>query len=292
MVSLCIKVNKTNVINYIMNKISKISLDNIVFVEKDFSKYRNVIIHYLGNDISVFYNEICSVLTDCIIDNYENLIIRSLLSLNYFYFDDLDLEAIQDNCNNIIMSGADISNISTIKNAIIDRKNYLWCDVLRYISYHKSILLDGFITFRAANYISCLDEIVDFSVSQFVINREYNEFIDMLKVYISSKTPIADLVHLIYMNEQSILLDKDKNIISLAKNNLDNIYLSDITFSSNDYALNSLLSLLPRKVVIHLISPADDFINTLQAIFGNVISICTDCDICKTYKLLNKQQGS
>ena len=62
-------------------------------------------------------------------------------------------------------------------------------------------------------------------------------------------------------------------------------YLSDITFSSNDYTLNSLLSLLPKKIYIHLIdNNIDEFINTLQTVFENRIHICTDCNICKLYK--------
>ena len=68
--------------------------------------------------------------------------------------------------------------------------------------------------------------------------------------------------------------------------------MSYISLSTNDYALNSLLTLLPSKLIIHLISPADDFINTLQVIFGNSASICTDCEICKIYKSLNKTKGS
>lgn len=291
MVSLCIKTNKNNIINYLIRNISEINLDNIVFVKKDFSKYSNVIIHYLGNNISEFYSELSSVISSCIIDNYENLIVHRLLLLNYFYFDDSDFSIIETNCKNMLCNKNNI-NVTTIQNNIIDRTHYLWADVLKYISYNKSLVLDGFVTFRTSDYINCIDSLVDFAVSQFVINREYSEFIDMLRIYINSKTPETDLVHLIYVNEESILLDKDKNIISLTKNNLDTCYLSDITFSSNDYALNSLLSLLPKRIIIHLISTEDDFINTLQSIFGDSVTICTECNICKTYKSFNKQRGS
>lgn len=291
MISLCIKTNKNTVINYLISNISKINLDNIVFVKKEFSKYSNIIIHYLGCNIPEFYNELSSVLTNCIIDNYENLIIHRLLLLNYFYFDDSDFDTIESSCQNLLRNKTNI-NVTSIQNDVIDRKHYLWTDILRYISYNKSLVLDGFVTFRISDYINCIDSIIDFSVSQFVINREYSEFIDMLRVYINSKTPESDLVHLIYVNEESILLDKNKNIISLTKNNLDTCYLSDISFSSNDYALNSLLTLLPKRIIVHLISPEDDFITTLQSIFCDSITICTDCTICKAYKLFNKQQGS
>lgn len=291
MVSVCIKTNKTNVIDYLIKNIKNINLDDIVFVKKDFSKYSNVIIHYLGSNIPEFYNELSTVITNCIVVNYEPLIIHKLLLLNYFYFDDSDLDIIESNCNDIFCVENDIT-ISPVKNDIIDRKHYLWAEVLKYISYNKSLVLDGFVAFRISDYIECVDSVVDYSVNQFVINREYNEFIDMLRIYINSRVPKADLVHLIYVNEESILLDKNKNIISLTKNNLNTHYLSDITFSSNDYALNSLLSLLPEKLVIHLISPEDDFINTLKAIFLDSVKICKDCSICKAYKSFNKQQGS
>ena len=86
---------------------------------------------------------------------------------------------------------------------------------------------------------------------------------------------------------ESILLDENKNTISLNDNIFDAKYLSDISFSSNDYALNALLTLLPQKIEIHLIGYEDEFINTLKLIFGKRISICKDCNLCKTYKILN-----
>ena len=52
MVSLCIKTNNNTAIDYLMVNIAKINLDDIVFVKKNFSKYTNIIIHYLGNNIS------------------------------------------------------------------------------------------------------------------------------------------------------------------------------------------------------------------------------------------------
>lgn len=291
MVSLCIKTNKNNIVSYLVHNISEIPLDDIVFVKKDFSKYSNVIIHYLGNNISEFYNEISSVLSNCIIDNYENLIVHKLLLLNYFYFDNSDLEIIESNCKNFLCGNCN-STFTTIDNDFIDRKHYLWADVLKYISYNKSLVLDGFIAFRISDYINCINSILDFFVNQFVINREYLEFIDMLRVYINSKVPETDLIHLIYVNNESILLDNNRNVISLTKNNLDKCYLSDISFSSNDYALNSLLSLLPRRLIIHLISPEDDFINTLRSIFNDSISICDGCNICTAYKELKSKRDT
>ena len=170
MISICIKTNNKNVISYLMDNISIINLDNIIFVSKEFSKYNNVIVHYTGNNIPLFFEELTNVLTDCIIQNYENLIIHSLLMLNYFYFDDVDFNAIESNSYQLLNSQ---TNNKLLPLEVTDRYDVLWKCVLRYITSNKSILLEGFIRFRILDYIKILDSFVDFAVNQFILNREY-----------------------------------------------------------------------------------------------------------------------
>ena len=63
-------------------------------------------------------------------------------------------------------------------------------------------------------------------------------------------------------------------------------YLSDISFSSNDYALNALLNLTPKKLIIHVMDgTSDEFINTLKLIFENRYEVCNSCELCKLYKI-------
>lgn len=78
--------------------------------------------------------------------------------------------------------------------------------------------------------------------------------------------------------------------IYIDKSNLNAKYLCDVSFSNNDYILNTLLNLLPNKIYLHLISPLGnlDFINTLQLIFENRIQVCHDCNICNLYKKMQK----
>ena len=72
-----------------------------------------------------------------------------------------------------------------------------------------------------------------------------------------------------------VVLDENNNIIDVKGDNFDMKYLSDISFSSNDYILNALLTLIPKKIIVHLSdSYIDDFINTLSLIFENRVTIC------------------
>ena len=279
MKSFCIKTNNEEIIKYLLKNLETSSLENIYFVNKNFKCYQNVIIHYTGNLKSHFLVYLSDLLTNCILFFYEPILLKRSINFNYFYFDDFEKKLIEENCYKHII----LEEETTLKY----RKEEIFSSVLNYITSNKSMILDGFVNFRLENYNKTIDEIVDFAVNQYIIEKEYTEFIDLLKLYIDSKESETSIIHMIYTNGESILLNRNKHVIDLKDNIFNAKYLSDISFSSNDYSLNALLTLLPKRLEIHLIGLEDEFINTLKLIFGKRISICTDCNLCKTYRVLN-----
>lgn len=279
MKSFCIKINNTKIKNYLLNSLSCLDFEGIYYINRKFKIYENIIIHYVGNDECAFLNLLSGIISDCIVIFYEPILIKRNLNYNYFYFDDFEKKMIEENCYNYIISDED----DTLK----FRKDEIWPNVLKYISENKSMILDGFVNFRLDNYLSTIEEVVDYSVNKYIVEKEYTEFINLLKLYIESKESSVQLVHLIYINGESILIDENRNIISLTDNIFEAKYLSDISFSSNDYSLNALLTLLPKRIEVHIVGYEDEFINTLKLIFNSRIFICRDCNICRTYKILN-----
>lgn len=278
MKTLCIKVNNKKIINYLLDSYTQIDLEYVYVSNNIFKNYENVIVHYKGTDNEVFYDYFCNILTDCILFFYEDKILKHLINYNYFYFNDIEKRQILNICTNSLE--LDLQNEELLY------KNEIYNSIYKYIQENKSIVLDGFVNFRLKDYISSLDSIVDDSVNKFLIEREYTEFIEILKLYVNSCESQISTVHLIYMNSETILIDDNKNIISTDDNIFKAKYLSDISFSSNDYALNTLLNLIPDKIIIHLVDNySDEFIKTLKLIFEDRVFICTECNICKLYKL-------
>lgn len=276
MKSFCIKTNNREIIDYLLNKFDKIDFANISYIDRKFKIYMNFIVHYTGEELENFYKILCNIITETILEFYEINIIRRILSFNYFYFDEIERRKIGKIC------------IESLKNNKLKNRNKtIYSKVKKYVEKNKSMILDGFVTFRIKEYIEKIDELVDEGVNKYIIEKEYAEFISLLKMYVNSKDPETEEIHLIYTNGESILLDKNKDIITISNNNFNAKYLSDITFSSNDFALNALLSLLPKKINIHLITKKDEFIDTLCLIFENRVYMCTDCNICRTYKIIN-----
>lgn len=275
--SFCVKTNSKSTLDYLQYEFENSDLDGLYISQNKFKNYKNIILHYKAEDVSSFYALIAGSLTNAITELYQDIIIKNIIISNYFYFSDFEKNEIFNYC---------IELLDESQKEKMMRKNLIFCDCFDYIENNKYMVLDGFINFRLKNYINVLDEIVDIAVDKFVLEREYNEFISLLKLYVNSKEPEESIIHLIYQNEESVLIDNEKNIIDISSSIFDAKYLSDISFSSNDYALNALLNLLPKKIFIHLIDGfEDEFINTLQLIFEKRVSICKDCAICNMYRL-------
>ncbi len=204
-----------------------------------------------------------------------------MISFNYFYFSELEKKYILENSIQLLASS---------KSDYIHRENVITQSTTKFLRENRSFVLDGFINFRLSKYMQILDETVDLAVDKFLIEREYNEFISLLKLYINSKETNASIIHLIYSKNESVLLDENKNLINTNENVFSAKYLSDISFSSNDYSLNTLLNIVPEKIYIHLVDCIEDeFINTVKLIFEDRVFICNDCPICNIYKLSDKK---
>ena len=277
MKSICIKTNNSDLLDYLFNEFKLIDSDNVCFSCNEFKNYKNIIIHYNGPNVDNFINKISSILSYLVIDEFEEDILKNLILKNYFYFDALERKKILNICYDI--SSEDFSSCFDKKFTLL--VNYFF----DYLLNNKVLFLTGFIKFRLTDYYNVLEELVDEAVNFYIVEKEYLEFVSLLKLYISPQSSNIDVIHLIYSDENSILLDSNKNIIPFSEDLLKTKYLSDISFSKNDYILNTLLNLLPKKIYIHIIhNYIDEFINTLSLIFENRVVICEDCDICKLYK--------
>ena len=278
MKSVCIKTNNTQIIDSLLKSFEKINLEDTYISIKKFKHFNNIIIHYLGNSLSKFYTHTSNILTKCIINYYEKYLINSNINLNYFYFNSNERKQILDNTLNLLSD-----NINSPK-----RYDLINNEIFRYISLNHSFYLQAFINFNLKQYVNLLNNQIDIAVNKFLIDKEYLEFVNILRLYIKSEEKKSEIknLHLIYSNKTSTIIDDDKNIISCNESINKAKYISDISFSSNDLALNTLLNLIPTQLTVHLVDGyCDEFINTIKLIFQERVMICENCDICNVYKL-------
>ena len=279
MKSFCIKNNNQILLDYLLTEIQNMDLENTYISQNSFKYYKNVIVHYTGKNKDLFIYKLSDILTKCIIKYYEKNIIKRIINCDFFYFDSEEKSIIYNNC--VAMLEDENSD------EFDERKEKIFSCLIDYISEHKFFILDGFVNFRLFEYYSLIEECVDIAVNKFIIDKEYKEFIELLKGYIDSQKCKTDIIHVIYSNSEPILLDKMQNILIYDNQFEHPKYLSVISFSSKDYCLNALLNLLPKRLIVHLLVEEDEFIETLKLIFGKRLVICKECNICKTFELLN-----
>ncbi len=279
--SLCIKTNNNDILNYLESEISNFNMLNTFYSKNKFKNYKNIIIHYTGKDKELFYTKLATIFSYLVIDYFESKIIKQILNSSYFYFEKDEITKILETCEDNL---CDTGNFS-----FANRQLVLFNIFYEYITTHNSIILTGFINFRLQNYRKLIEETIDLSVKEFIIEREYLEFVSLLRLYINSQPASDTIIHIISFNNKILVLDENMQKIKISKDLLQAKYLSDISFSNNDYILNTLLTILPKKIHLHLISGSNnlDFLNTLQLIFENRLDICHNCNICNIYKTSN-----
>lgn len=276
MVSLCFKSLNKNTIKNLEELIEKSNIKNVVFSIRKFSKFYNLIIHYTGTNSIYFYSSISDLFSIFIINSYENKLLLRQLKLDFFYFT-------FDEQNEIYKKTKELLDNANI---VYEKKEILCASIYSYIKNNKSCILDGFINFRISNYLKYINHHLENAVHEFVIHKEYIEYISLLKDYIHEKTPCTGLIHVIYSCSCKSLFDENFNLITTTSQKK---YLSDISFSENDFILNSLLSLTPAKIIIHCTDKQDTFLNFLSSIFEDRCEFCSSCKFCIT-ALDNKQQ--
>lgn len=57
--------------------------------------------------------------------------------------------------------------------------------------------LEGFVRFRLKDIIDEIEMAIEMSVDDFIIQKEYNEFIDLLRYFVELQEPRIDLVNVI-----------------------------------------------------------------------------------------------
>lgn len=243
--SFCIKSNNKNVLDFIVGSFKRDTPEHFYLSRNKFRIYNNIILHYKGNDYDLFFSYVSNIIKQVILNFYEEKMLYNFINFDYFYFTNSEKDSIFDIAQEILSENEAIYN---------PRKNTLYHICYNYVQNNKSMILDGFVNFRIREYSIILNELIAEAASTFTIKKEYDEFIDLLKTYVNSTPSTAKEVHLIYFANDALLLDEHKNIIKIDKNIASAKYLSDITFSSNDYCLNTLLNILPKKIYLHLLN--------------------------------------
>lgn len=138
------------------------------------------------------------------------------------------------------------------------------------------INIDGFIIFRLIEYKRFLSEIIDDTVEKYIVDREYSQFIDLIKIYISMQEPLVDIIHVYKYKNTFKLSDKYGTDIT-------NEYILEpegnilfARYTEDDELLSILIGISPKQIILHNENEFKNkfFLETLKKIFEAKIFCC------------------
>ena len=222
---------------------------------------------------TLFKQYVAKIISDLVVGKWEEKLVSRIIKNNYHYFTNEE--------KNIILEKT--LEMLRLDNSI-QRKNKILFKVIDYLENNDDLIIDGFIKFRLKEYLSDLEDVVDRAVEDFLMEKEYNEFIRLLRYFVDIQDPRAELVHvLLKPSGLFTLYDGNQNVIS-------NEYLEGLIFdlptseiNYEDLLIRALITIAPRQIILHTVKcyQTKNVINTIQNVFGDRVTICEGCPKCK-----------
>jgi len=233
-----------------------------------------------GDTRVIFKRFLAEIISDIILNHWEDNLIRDIIRENYFYFGNEEKKLIYDYVlRHINREDGDCRN--TIYQ--LSRKSRILQKVLEYLRHNDSIIIDGFIRFRLKEYISELREAADRAVDDFLMDREYREFIQLLKYFVEIQEPGIEAVHVLIKAGGNFKLF-DKKMQPVKSDYLEGfiIDLADSEINYEDLLISALITMAPKNITLHCTSGAGPgaMLETIRNVFDGRVKECPGCDLC------------
>jgi len=156
--------------------------------------------------------------------------------------------------------------------------------IKEYLEENSYLNIDGFVQFRLPDYLLELEQAIEEAVDEYIMEKEYDEFVGVLKYFLEIQEPRIEKVHVVLSPGGGFQLYDGKNK-SLDKEYLDGFMMDigDNDLSYEDLLLSALITLAPRQVVLHGTDKGKAWgtANTIKNVFGDRVTVCNGCSRCR-----------
>ncbi len=138
----------------------------------------------------------------------------------------------------------------------------------KYLRENGSIIINGFVNFRLEEYKNELRKLCHNAAEEYSAQREYSEFLDMLRFFVSVQMPKEASVHVVKRNGNLRILNKFKKDITDRYS--DDFAFASENFTGEDILLSGLITISPKNIIIHDKKENDKIYDTIASVFPNV----------------------
>jgi len=227
-----------------------------------------------------FKHILSNALADIIIEHYEPKLIKKLAKGNFFYLNESERGSVINNAGKLLKEDKNIQPGIFYR---ATRKNRIVKSIFEYLDLEREFNIEGFVNFRLSSYINELSETLERALEIFVAEREYNEFIRLLRYFVEIQECKINAVHLFQAQDgRYMLFDEDKKHISSEYFDELKTEVLDETINYDDLLISTLITISPQKITIHNIESFrnKELVQTIMNVFTDRISLCSKCELC------------
>ncbi|HEY8892809.1 MAG TPA: putative sporulation protein YtxC [Clostridium sp.] len=211
--------------------------------------------------------------------------INNFLEETYFFLKYNEIKQIKPKIQEALLSEGAISGPNMVY--CINRKNKIIDKITKCIQENNEINISGFLTFRTKELNGDLECIVDKVVEEYMVEKEYNEFIKLLKYFVEVQECKVDVVNiLIEKNGNYYLTDGDGNdLVGDMIMELPNVNF-DLKENQEELIISTMITSAPKKIIIHCVEHCKnkELITTISKVFVDRVYYCDECDECQRIK--------
>lgn len=235
-------------------------------------------------DGPIVYKSAAAALSEFVMNEMEPELLSVIIRRKCINGEAADLKAIEQYCHHILY-GKDWDNLGS---RFLDadrkrRKSKIAEEIEQYLNSHTTLHMHGFSTFRLRQYRKELEEIVDYAVDEYVLDKQYQEFISLVRYFVCLQETKVNMVHLLHKGGHEFTMYNESFQPIESKPPTDRIVAEMLETEMNieDMVISSLISMSPKHITIHTRQPELSVIRTIESIFDKRVTVCVQCGSCK-----------
>ncbi len=231
----------------------------------------------------IFKHYIANVVSDVILNNWEKALLLNIIKQNYYYFLPEEQQVIYHIALKHLNHGGDSSDDTFVN--YLSRKSLILQKLLEYLYSNDRLIVEGFIKFRLKDYQQELYTAADKAVDDFMLEKEYKEFIKLLKYFVEIQEPRLDIVQVLVQPTGCFqLLDGNNKNVNSAYLDGFPLEAGDPDLNYEDLLISALITIAPTSIILHFPEKngkSARALDTIKSVFGERVIYCYGCKLCE-----------
>jgi putative sporulation protein YtxC len=224
-------------------------------------------------------NAVAYAAASCIVDIYEPKLLAKLLQRRYGLVEPEAREALVRGARLHLERGGYPRRVYRRARAQVVAGS-----LLAELMASGAVLVEGMVTFRLPGYVAALEEALGRAVDDMLLEREYAEFIRLLRCFVAAQPTRTDRVDLVVGGARLRLIDHDGRTLPLDPAEPLELEGVDAAVNYEDVVISALIAAAPLRIVVHAPSLDDGGqpMDSVFRVFDSRVERCATarCGLC------------